>query len=81
VGLAAAFVASPASGWCDQRSEHEPLAGAQAASLMYLRSGFVGLGLLFEPDAALLIQTPPGALLEDVLDAAAPVRSVTMTGN
>ncbi len=81
VSLAAAFVASPPGGWCDELVEHEPLAGAQTARLVYLRSGFVGLALLFEPDAALLIQTRPGARLEDVLDAAASVRSVSITGN
>lgn len=81
VSLVGAFVASPAGGWCDKLVEHEPLAGAQTARLMYLRSGFVGLALLFEPDAALLIQTRPGARLEDVLDAAAAVRGVTITGN
>ncbi len=81
VSLAAAFVASPPGGWCDELVEHERLAGAQTARLIYLRSGFVGLALLFEPDAALLIQTRPGARLEDVLDAAASVRSVSITGN
>jgi hypothetical protein len=81
VSLEAGFVGSPASGWCDELIEHEPLAGAQTARLMYLRSGFFGLALLFEPKMALLIQTRPGALLEDVLDTAASVRSVTTTGN
>ena len=81
VSLAAAFVASPASGWCDELLEHEPRAGAQTAMLMYLRGGSVGLALLFEPDGALLIQTRPGARFEDVLDAAATVRGVTITGN
>ena len=81
VSLEAAFVASPASGWCDELVEHERLAGAQSARLMYLRNGFVGLALLFEPEAALLIQTRPGARLADVVDAAATVRSVTIAGN
>jgi hypothetical protein len=56
----------------------EPFAGAHAALLMHLRSGFLGLALLFEPDAALIIQTRPGARLEHVLDAGAAVQSVTL---
>jgi hypothetical protein len=79
--LVAAFATSPAGGWCDDLVDSEPLAGAQAARLMHLRSGFVGLALLFDPDAALIIQTRPCARLEHVLDAAAAVQSVTITGS
>ncbi len=78
--LVTAFATSPAGGWCDDLVDIEPLASAHAALLMHLRSGFVGLALLFEPDAALIIQTRPGARLEHVLDAAAAVQSVTVTG-
>jgi hypothetical protein len=75
-----AFAKSTAGGWCDDLVDFEPLAGAQAGLLMRLRSGFVGLALLFEPDAALIIQTRPGARLEHVLDAAATVQRVSITG-
>jgi hypothetical protein len=78
--LSAAFLASPAAGWCAELAPREPLAGAQAAWLGRLRSGFLMLALLFEPDAALLIQTRPGADLGDVLDAAAVVSAVETTG-
>ena len=78
--LGAAFVTSAAGGWCDDLVNVEPCAGAHDALLMHLRSGFVGLALLFDPDAALIIQTRPGARLEDVLDAGAAVQSITIPG-
>jgi hypothetical protein len=76
--LSAAFLTSPARAWCGELVRHEALAGAQAAWLAQLRNGFVGLALLFEPDAALIIQTRPGAKLEHVLDAASTVHAVVL---
>jgi hypothetical protein len=74
--LSAAFLASPAAGWCAELAKHESFGDAKAAWLGRLRSGFLMLALLFEPDTALLIQTRPGADLGDVLDAAAVVSAV-----
>jgi hypothetical protein len=76
--LSAAFLVSPAAGWCEELAECEPLSGAQAAWVAQLRSGFLTLALLFEPDAVLLVQTRPGAGLTDVLDAAAVVSAVDL---
>jgi hypothetical protein len=54
----------------------QAMAGAQAAWLAHLHNGFVGLVLLFEPDAALVTQTRPGAQLADVLDVASTVHAI-----
>jgi hypothetical protein len=74
VRLSQAFLASRAAGWCDVLNEHAPPAGAAAAFLGELRSHFHLLALLFEPDLAVLVQTRPGASLEDIHDAAARVQ-------
>jgi hypothetical protein len=73
-----AFLASPARTWCEELTPHAALAGAHGAWLARLHKGFVGLVLLFEPDTALLIQTRPGAQLEDVLDAASTVHAAVL---
>jgi hypothetical protein len=78
VSLSATFLVSQATGWCAELAEREPLSGAQGAWVAQLRSGFRMLALLFEPDAALLVQTRPGAGLADVLDAAAVVSAVEL---
>jgi hypothetical protein len=74
VSLAAALPASPAAGWCYKLAEHEPLSEAQTAWLARLRNGFLKLTLLFEPQAAPLVQTEtPAAGLADALEAAVVV--------
>jgi hypothetical protein len=75
VSLPQAFLGSKAAGWCDVLSERPPLAGASAAFLGELRSHFHLLALLFEPDLAILVQTRPGASVDDIQDCAAHVRA------
>jgi hypothetical protein len=75
-----AFAASRAATWCAQLAEHPPLAGAAACVLGELRSHLLLLALLFEPDTALLLQTRPGATLEDLQAAAHHVQLVDLSG-
>ena len=72
--LSQAFLRSKAAGWCDVLNHHPPLAGASAAFLGELRSHFHLLALLFEPDLAILVQTRPGASVDDIREAAAHVQ-------
>jgi hypothetical protein len=74
LSLPQAFLGSKAAGWCDVLDECPPLAGASAAFLGELRSHFHLLALLFEPDLAILVQTRPGASLDDIRSAAARVQ-------
>jgi hypothetical protein len=76
--LSAVFLTSPARAWCGDLVRHAAVAGAHAAWLAQMHNGFVGLVLLFEPDAALIIQSRPGAQLEHVLDAASTVHTVVL---
>jgi hypothetical protein len=79
LGLAAAFLASDVAGWCDALKPSLPLAGSRFTWHARLRSGFVMVALLFEPDAGLLVQTRPGARLEDALDAASAVEHLDLS--
>jgi hypothetical protein len=75
--LADAFRRSRAARWCEALAEHAPLAGAASVLLGELRSRLLMLVLVFEPDVAVLVQTRPGATLEDVRDAAAHIQEVS----
>ena len=76
MALVDAFARSAVAGWCERLWEHPPLAGAAAARLGQLRGQLLLLALLFEPDVAMLVQTRPGASLDDLLNAAAHLREV-----
>jgi hypothetical protein len=75
--LSETFLGSRAAGWCEELVAYAPVAGAAAAYLGQLRSNFLLLALLYEPDIAVLVQARPGATLEDVLDAAVAAWSAT----
>ena len=77
--LSTAFLASRVVAWCEGlQQRNPPLAGSVATWQGRLRSGFAMVALLFEPDVALLVQTRPGATIEDALDAAAAVEQVKL---
>ncbi len=77
--LSSAFLGSSVASWCEGlQQRNPPLAGSVATWQGRLRSGFALVALLFEPDAALLVQTRPGASTEDALDAASGVEQVKL---
>jgi hypothetical protein len=78
LNLAEAFERSPAARWCTVIHRHPRLGEAAWTCVADLRSGFDLLVLLFEPDTAVLIQTRPGASVDDLVAAGAHVRQVEL---
>jgi hypothetical protein len=78
--LEAAFTGSVVAGWCESLAPRPPLAGARAAYVGRLRSGFDVLALLFRPALALLVQARPGASPTHLFDAVATLEAVAVPG-